>query len=199
MQSERRKNKGDEPVCRVLNEEEMCRIYREYLPRDFAADEIKPLVLMLDMLHNGTYEPLGLYREGQLCGYAFFIRKEDWLLLDYYVILPEWRNQGIGGIFLKKFKEFFRDCAGILLEVERPEMAEDEQERTIRVHRIRFYQRNGVQLTGLKVRLFGVPFYIMVMPLLENPKEALWKEELDLLYHAMLPGALYRENVEWDC
>ena len=78
-------------------------------------------------------------------------------------------------------------------------MAEDEQERTIRVHRIRFYQRNGVQLTGLKVRLFGVPFYIMVMPLLENPKEALWKEELDLLYHAMLPGALYRENVECDC
>ena len=134
-----------------------------------------------------------------MCGYAFFIRKEDWLLLDYYVILPEWRNQGIGGIFLKKFKEFFRDCAGILLEVERPEMAENEQERTIRVHRIRFYQRNGVQLTGLKVRLFGVPFYIMVMPLLENPKEALWKEELDLLYHAMLPGALYRENVEWDC
>ena len=181
MQSERRKNKGDESVGRVLNEEEMCRIYHEYLPRDFAADEIKPLVLMLDMLHNGTYEPLGLYLEGQLCGYAFFIRKEDWLLLDYYVILPEWRNQGIGGIFLKKFKEFFRDCAGILLEVERPEMAEDEQ------------------LTGLKVRLFGVPFYIMVMPLLENPKEALWKEELDLLYHAMLPGALYRENVEWDC
>ena len=151
MQSERRKNKGDESVCRVLNEEEMCRIYHEYLPRDFAADEIKPLVLMLDMLHNGTYEPLGLYLEGQLCGYAFFIRKEDWLLLDYYVILPEWRNQGIGGIFLKKFKEFFRDCAGILLEVERPEMAENEQERTIRVHRIRFYQRNGVQLTGLKV------------------------------------------------
>ena len=199
MQSERRKNKGDESVCRVLNEEEMCRIYHEYLPRDFAADEIKPLVLMLDMLHNGTYEPLGRYLEGQLCGYAFFIRKEDWLLLDYYVILPEWRNQGIGGIFLKKFKEFFRDCAGILLEVERPEMAEDEQERTIRVHRIRFYQRNGVQLTGLKVRLFGVPFYIMVMPLLENPKEAPWKEELDLLYHARLPGALYRENVEWDC
>ena len=82
MQSERRKNKGDESVCRVLNEEEMCRIYHEYLPRDFAADEIKPLVLMLDMLHNGTYEPLGLYLEGQLCGYAFFIRKEDWLLFD---------------------------------------------------------------------------------------------------------------------
>ncbi len=54
MQSERRKNKGDESVCRVLNEEEMCRIYHEYLPRDFAADEIKPLVLMLDMLHNGN-------------------------------------------------------------------------------------------------------------------------------------------------
>lgn len=62
------------------------------------------------------------------------------------------------------------------------------------------YQRNGVQLTGLKVRLFGVPFYIMVMPLLENPKEALWKEELDLLYHAMLPQELFiAKNVEWDC
>ena len=184
--------------CKILQEEEMCRIYREQMPHDFAEDEIKPLELMLDMLQEGTYEPLGLYRNGEVCGYAFFIRKDDWLLLDYYSILPEWRNQGIGGIFLKQFRRFYQPCAGILLEVERPEMAENVQERRIREHRIRFYQRNHIRLTSLKVRLFGVPFFIMAMPLQEDPKEALWKDELDLLYHAMLPGPLYRENVEWD-
>ena len=178
-----------------LNMEEITRIYEEHMMGDFPKSELKPLASILHMIGKGIYECLGFFADGELKAYVFMLtdREGGFLLLDYLAVCENSRQEGWGSRCMERLGEYYGDKPGILLECESLETAADEKERRLRRRRIRFYERNGCVLTGVKARVFGVEFDILYLPLMERQVDG--ARELVGLYRKMLPDEIYKKQV----
>ena len=55
---------------KLLNKEELARLFEEELVVDFPRSELKPLSAMYRLMDLGLYEPLRVLKDGQSVGYA---------------------------------------------------------------------------------------------------------------------------------
>ena len=139
-------------------------IYNTRMRYDFAPNELKPLDSMRQSWVKGSYRCYGLSEKDRIAGYAFFvIRERDWLL-DYFAIEAEHRDQGLGSLFLRLLSECVQEADCLILEVEDPEAAENEETKKERERRLQFYLRNGCRSTELTSVLFGVAYRILEFP-----------------------------------
>ena len=182
-------------LIRPLSEKEAKIIYFCDLQRDFPADEIKPWGAIRRSMKHGAYRCLGLYREDQLLGYAFFLLYQNSALLDYFAILPDCRGQGLGSRFLAKMPEYLDGNPCILAEAEAPEDAADEAEKEIRNRRLRFYLKNGLRDTGLRPLVFGVRFAVLWFPNTSVPPRDEAQTAFGDLYRSFLPPSVFREQI----
>ncbi len=115
---------------RFLREEEAHFIYKKHLKHHFPADEVKPWKSISRMWADDCYFAVGVFEDrgdapadafDDLRGYAFFVESPDCgaCLLDYFAILPEYRDAGLGGRTLQRLAELVRGKGKyILLETE---------------------------------------------------------------------------------
>ncbi len=171
---------------RTRSADQVKEIYDTYMTTDFPKSELPPVNAFFERLERGIYECLGLYEDGELRAYGYFLKHHErgYLLLDFLAVCPEYRSGGYGGRFLQLAKEYFGEKNGILLECESVRTAPDEEQKEIRSRRIRFYLRNGCRETDVSSRLFGVDFDILYMPLKEEKPQL--DEELNAIYLLML-------------
>lgn len=217
---------------RTLSPEETLTIYRDIAPAHFPDDELKPLSAIELLYQLNAYFALGLFKVSdeepfsaphgqfraaseQLLGYALFLTPPglDTVLLDYYAILEEYRDLGLGSFFLQGIKEFVKDRTGILIETEDPAYAENEEERLLRDRRNAFYYKNGAHRTNVTCTLFGVPFQIQFLPTgapnspqqlfpaeensVQNTTASFIRKNLEATYRFMLSDEIYDRNVMW--
>lgn len=152
---------------RILSKEETEHVYTKAAVRHFPANELKPLKAIWRMMDAGCYETLGMYLDGQLVSYAFFVQTKDKQnrLLDYYAVMEDYRGNGIGGLFLQRMREWYSDCQGIILETEDIALAQNEEEYKIRARRNAFYVQNGVVETPIKTSYFSADYQIFYLPI----------------------------------
>ena len=155
-------------TCRKLSAEEVIKIYSDTAVLHFPKAELKPVNNVKSYLEKGLYMGYGFFENERLLAYALFLTlpKERRLLLDYYAVLQEYRNGGIGSAFLQSLKQTLSCAGGIYIESENPEYAKDRVEQLIREKRIDFYLRNGAVITNVLSTLFQVPYRILYLPLL---------------------------------
>ena len=176
-----------------LNREQLISLYPE-VKRAFPADERKSLHWLLRSYDAGTYDCFGLTAEDGLRGYAYFFRTGSHALLDYFCILPAWRDQGLGGTFLALLADYFRTVDSVLAEVEDPAFAENDADRGLQERRIAFYLRNGFTDSGVSVLVFGVHYLLLYRagaPLTEDAVRGIYRQH----YQAMLPPAMFHRHV----
>ena len=156
---------------RALSRTEAHRVYRAHLKDDFPDDERKPWFVIDQAWQAGKYLAYGLFRDrdGQeeLLAYAFFCMEPERqaALLDYYAVIPEERDHGYGGHFLRELRKALvpERYALLLIEAENPAFAQDEADRTERERRVAFYLRSGAVDTGLRYWLYGVHYIIFAL------------------------------------
>jgi ribosomal protein S18 acetylase RimI-like enzyme len=97
--------------------------------------------------------------------------------IAYLAARNDWRGRGVGTALFRSLVDTWmegksRPPRWIFLEVERPELARNENERALRLRRIRFYERLGCrridsdfQAPPLGPKLPVVPYWILVLPL----------------------------------
>lgn len=127
-------------------------IYNTEMVKDFPESELKPLKMILSGMERGVYEVMGYYKEQKLAAYCYFIKStvSDTLLLDYFAVTGEMRNNGIGSEVLEQLKAYAVNAGKqLILEVENPEYEKNEEKRTLMERRIGFYKRNGMKLSGV--------------------------------------------------
>ncbi|MBQ8533846.1 MAG: GNAT family N-acetyltransferase [Clostridia bacterium] len=148
-------------IFRRLSEKELGEVYESYLKKDFAADEVKPFSAIMDMYDRGEYEAYGFFEDNMLLAYAYFVtpKSSDTVLLDYFAVAGEKRGSGIGSSAVQIMGENINKS--IVLEIEHPAFYKDQDDLLTRNRRIRFYERNGLLLSKVHTRLFGVDFLIM--------------------------------------
>lgn len=141
---------------KLLNKEELTRLYAAEMIFDFPKSELKPLSGMLRLMDRGLYEPLLALEGDEPLGYALVWLSQDreGVLLEYLGILRGKRNGGLGGKLLALLRERY---TGMFGEVEALD-SQDEAENELRRHRVGFYLRNGFRLLDYECALFGVHF-----------------------------------------
>lgn len=183
---------------RQLETKEMQYIYNTYMKTDFPADELKPLSAMVNMMERGHYRPYGLYEGEELRGYAYLVltKEQGVALIDYLAVLSQYRGGGYGSRLIEELRNAHACWQGLILEVENPEYAADEAELAMQKRRIHFYQKNGVELSELKVKIYGVPYQIMYLAGMDVNGASL-RGHLETIYHTMFPEKVYVRHVEF--
>ncbi len=167
-------------------------LYDTCLKKDFPPDELRPLDSLRRSWEENTYDCYGLFDGDMTVGCAFFVRKGKDSLFDYLAIAPERRGEGLGSVFLRQLSECLREAECIVVEVEDPDAAENEESRRQRERRLRFYLRNGYRETELTSVVFGVRYRILEAPTgAEHTAEKL-RSVYTGLYRSILPERFFR-------
>ena len=171
-------------------------LYNSRMKKDFLPDELKPLDTIRQLWTKQVYDCFGLFDDGEILGYAFFLRSGRNYLFDYFAIAEDHRDEGLGSFFIRQLSGFAKEADCIVGEVEDPEKARDGETGRQRERRLQFYLRNGFRLTGLTARVFGVDFRILEIPTgVDHTDEELCKVYTEL-YRCSLPGQLFRAEFE---
>ena len=80
--------------------------------------------------------------------------------------------------------------------MESPEQASRKEEELLRRRRVEFYQRLGMEDTGLRCLLYGVPYEILWHPGRWEQEELL--RHLDGFYRQLMTPLMYRENLRYE-
>lgn len=175
--------------------EEYTQIYKNHIVRDFPRNERRPLFLVKRLYKKGLYSCYVSYHGEEIAAYACILRCKglNSVLLDYYAVEPQMRGTGIGGGFLQELGKML-DCDGIVMECEMPCKAENEQEKTIRERRIRFYERNGAELSSYGWYAFKVDYNLLWMPINKELGDRNLGEEMCKFYTNYIPNWVNTKN-----
>lgn len=166
-------------------------LYRTRLKEDFPPDELKPMDSMRRSWEKDAYDCYGLFDGDDILGYAFFVRRDRDLLLDYFAIAQERRDRGLGSLFLRQLADHIRGANCAVCEVQDPDKAGSVEERIGRERRLRFYLRSGFRKTELTSVLFGVNYRILEMPGTQAHTLQQIREAYTELYRSTLPEKLF--------
>ena len=151
---------------KAIDARELSRIYPVHMVRDFPADELKPLGMLVACLRAGTCRCYGLYDGAELATYAAVLLDAPGAagVLDYLATAPAFRGRGLGGEMLRRLRAELSDVAGLIIEYEAPADALSAADRDLRARREAFYLRNGARRTGIDLIVFGVHYRVGFLP-----------------------------------
>lgn len=185
----------NELQARLLSIQEVKTIYDSYMQQDFPRNELRPFSMIKKLMNEHIYYTYGIFKESKLCAYAFFLedRKSGILLFDYFAVCSQHRGQGYGTKALHLILETCKEKNGVLLEVEDPSFAENEEERGVRERRIQFYEKCGIHRSDVQMLLFGVNYCIMYQSFTSDDMEDHIVETIQEIYKKLVPKLLYKK------
>ncbi len=147
---------------RKLNTDETTFIYNEYMKVDFPPYELKSLKKMLRLTSEGKYQPLGIYENNDLVGYAYLVNYKNFVILDHFAILKEKRNGGFGATAINLIADYCKDKYDILvLEADDPDFFQKQEDKDLCNRRLGFYKRNNFTQVMFKVTAYEADFIIL--------------------------------------
>lgn len=167
-------------------------LYKTRLKKDFARNELKPLISMRRSWEDNAYDCYGLFDGEEILGYAFFVRLGNNYLFDYLAIVETHRDEGLGSIFLRQLADCLAGADCVVGEVEDPDKAKDEESRAIRERRLQFYLRSGYRRTELSSCVFGADYRILEVPTGKEHSAEELREIYTALYRSFLPDRFFR-------
>src|SRR5699024_9680753 len=129
---------------------------------DFGFLDHIPFPIMRKALKKKILHAVYLTDGINVYGYAIYqkIPKYGGIHVLYLAIAPEFRSYGLGSVMLRRLDALSPE--GILLEVEDPDLSQNEEQLSIRTRRIAFYERNGLTLDQtIKLTNFKHPLLLM--------------------------------------
>ncbi len=140
-------------------------IYQNRMKADFPASELRPLKSIEALIEAGNSFMFSYEENGEILAYAMFSKSDEssFALLDYLAVSKNMRGMGVGGQFIAEFEDMLtgRAITGIILEVESPDKAADEDDLLLRKRRVDFYLKNGCRVSRVRSKLFGVDYRLM--------------------------------------
>lgn len=126
----------------------------------FPPEERKPFSMILKFQKKGKADLWVVHDKstGEPVGMAFMLTQKDMVLFDYFAILKEYQDKGIGSAVLSEVERIYAGRC-VFGEVEPVDPLSENYEQ--RKRRMAFYLRNGLKRTGIHILLFGVEFELM--------------------------------------
>lgn len=152
-------------AIRRMKVQELKEIFN-HIERDFAPGEYAPYDVLYQQLQEGVHEGLLLCEGGQDVAYSICAggHANGYVLISLIAVFDEFRGHGIGTAFLKELNRIYSNKKGIIVEVEKPENSQDQEESASRAKRIEFYEKAGFFLIpNINYSIWDVPMHLMVL------------------------------------
>lgn len=185
------------PALRKADAEEL-KLFYDWMGKQFHPGELKSLAHISGMCRRGLYSAYGLWSGETLIAYALLANTADKRkhMLDYYAVVPEYQERGLGSSFLKMLSEALPGDA-LLLEVEDPDYAPDAAEEAHWRRRVRFYEKNGCVHARVKLNLYGFDYTLMQLPQEKRLSDAEVRAAMEEIYHIFSPPEMYAKYVNF--
>jgi GNAT superfamily N-acetyltransferase len=166
------------------------------MKQDFPKSELKPFSMIEELVQKGNYLCYGFFDGNQPYGYIYLTRSNsrESVFIDYLAVHKEHRSKGLGSTFLEELKCNL-DGNILILEVEDPIVAIDENDLNKRNRRIDFYLKNGLTLTNIKSRVFTDEYCIMTYSLEDNNGNDSLEAELADIYLQLFGNDYFERNI----
>jgi GNAT superfamily N-acetyltransferase len=183
---------------KILSAPERHNFYHTYLIQDFHASEVKPFETIEKLVRQGKYICFGFFKDSEPLGYAFFTKSNDnqALLIDYFAVIKSHRSKGLGSKFLTEIKNtLYSKYATIIIEVEDPKFALDENNKSIRIRRIQFYLNNGFKTVNVLSSILTDEYLIMTFDLDKRLQDEIIFDELQEIYYTLFGKDFFNQNI----
>ena len=170
--------------------DELREIYENHMMNDFPDDERKPLKMIMSRYKKKQNFCLLYLEENEIKAYSILEFTNRSLLMDYFAVLPQFRNQGTGTRFLQEMKQYFNEYEALFIE---SESAYDE----VSQKRLDFYKNAGAFFSGIQVHLYHVDYEVMVLPLKRDVMVDEVQVMLNEIYTKIYPEAFRMMFLKW--
>ncbi|HEX3023488.1 MAG TPA: GNAT family N-acetyltransferase [Lachnospiraceae bacterium] len=166
------------------------------MKQDFPKSELKSFSMIEELVQKGNYLCYGFFRGNQPYGYIYLTKStsRECVFIDYFAVLKEHRSKGLGSTFLEELKCNL-DGNILMLEVEDPIVAIDENDLNKRNRRIDFYLKNGLTMTNIKSRVFSDEYCIMAYSMDDSSRNDILEDELADIYLLLFGKDYFDRNI----
>lgn len=182
-----------------LTLEEREKTYNEHMLNDFHKSEVKPFNMIESLIEKERYLCYGFYEENdpdKLLGYAYFVKTNYNILMDYLAVTKSYRGKGYGTKFLtiieKKFKSKFNT---LLAEVENPRFALDDEDKKCREGRISFYLKNNFNVSSIETCVLKDQYKIIQLKLDKTLENIEIEEEMKNIYNIIFSSEFVKKHI----
>ena len=156
-------------------------IYSYYL-EIFSENERKTLKMIKSSFDEGYTKIIKINKSDNLCGYMIInkIKENQYAILDYFAILPQYRSKGIGTKALKLLIDEETKNKGIFIEIEKIGLGKDDKENILREKRKVFYEKVGFKKLNYDFVLFNVVYTPYIYSNIEEKEEKIVKQVFNM-------------------
>lgn len=170
-------------------------VYSYYL-EIFPQDERKSLELLKLSYEKCYTKIIEILYKDEIIGFIILnkIKDKGYAVLDYFAILPQYRNNKFGTKALQILLEQEKDNKGVFIEIEKVGLGKDTEENLLREKRKNFYEKVGFKKLNFDLFLFDV-IYTPYLFSNTNDNEDIIINEILNIYEA-ISG---KEKIEQNC
>ena len=170
-------------------------VYSYYL-EIFPEDERKPLELLHLSYEKHYTKIIEILYKDEIIGFMILNRVKDkgYAVLDYFAILPQYRNNKFGTKALQILLEQEKENRGVFIEIEKVGLGKDTGENLLREKRKNFYEKVGFKKLNFDLFLFDVIYTPYLFSDVNDNEDIIIGEILNI-YEA-ISG---KERIEQNC
>ena len=169
-------------------------VYSYYLDI-FPEDERKPLKLIKSSYEKNYTKIIEVLYKNEVAGFMLLNRIKDngYAVLDYFAILPQYRNNKIGTEALQILLSQEKKSRGIFVEIEKIGFGKDIEDNLLREKRKNFYERIGFKKLSSDLLLFDVIYTPYLFANTEDDEDTVITEIFDI-YETIIGKERIRQN-----
>lgn len=169
-------------------------VYSYYLDI-FPEDERKPLKLIKSSYEKNYTKIIEVLYKNEVAGFMLLNRIKDngYAVLDYFAILPQYRNNKIGTEALQILLSQEKKSRGIFVEIEKIGFGKDIEDNLLREKRKNFYERIGFKKLSSDLLLFDVIYTPYLFANTEDDEDTVISEIFDI-YETIIGKERIRRN-----
>lgn len=156
-------------------------LYSYYLDI-FTKDERKSLELLHSSYERHYTRIIEILYRNEKVGFMILNKVKDkgYVILDYFAILPQYRNNKFGTKALQILIEQERENSGIFIEIEKVGLGKDKEENLLREKRRKFYEKIGFKKLNFDLFLFDVIFTPYLFSNIKEDEDMIINEVLNI-------------------
>ena len=170
-------------------------VYSYYL-EIFPEDERKSLELLCLAYERHYTKIIEILYKDEIIGFMLLnkIRDKGYAILDYFAILPQYRNNKFGTKALQILLKQEKENKGVFIEIEKVGFGKDKEDNLLRENRKKFYENVGFKKLNFDLFLFDVLYTPYLFSNINDNDDIIIDEILNI-YEA-ISG---KERIEQNC